>query len=83
MSRRSIFIDYLIRGYMEPKFYEIINDNNVFYLNPGEHLSMVFKYLTFKPVPKYHSEPILINVSIVKIDSNWIAGGFTLTVELH
>jgi hypothetical protein len=39
---------------------------------------MVFKYLTFKPVPKYHSEQILINVSIVKIDSNWIAGGFSL-----
>jgi hypothetical protein len=68
---------------MEPKFYEIINDSNVFYLNPGEHLTLVFKYLTFQPVPKYHSQDILINVSIVKLDSNWIAGGFTLTVDLH
>ena len=24
-----------------------------------------------------------MNVSIIKIDSNWIAGGFNLSIELH
>lgn len=55
----------------------------MFYLSPGENLTMVFKYLTFNSAPKYHSSNPIINVSIVKVDSNWIAGGFTLNVELH
>lgn len=66
---------------MEPKHYEIINSSNVFHLNAGENLTMVFRYLTFKSVNQFSkSEERRINVSIVKIDSNWIAGGFSLTI---
>lgn len=71
---------------MEPKSYEIINFENSFHLNAGESLTLLFKYLTFTPVSGKFVGPYdqkLINVSIVKVDSNWIAGGFSLTVELH
>jgi hypothetical protein len=60
----------------------MINDQNVFFLNAGESLPIVFKYLSFKHQMK-NKEDIVINVLIVKSDNNWIVGGFSLKVEPH
>lgn len=60
--------------------YELINEDNTFYLNPNENIPLVFRYLHLSPTTQKHKT---VNVIIMKEDSNWIVGGFTLDVHLQ
>jgi hypothetical protein len=65
--------------------YEVIGEDNSFYLNSGETLPLLFKYLSFKRHTKEEKmgQRRMINVTICKEDNNWIVGGFTLIVQMH
>lgn len=67
-----------------PKSFDCINMDNCFYLGPGESIPILFKYLSFRTLEgDASSRDKVINVTIVKEDSSWIMGGFSLQVQPH
>jgi hypothetical protein len=74
-------------NYAEPKRYDMIGENNTLYLQPGESVPLIFKFLSFHgeqaKVGNLYTKERLMNVTICKEDNNWIAGGFSLLVNLH
>jgi hypothetical protein len=65
----------------------MIGENNTFFLQPGESVPLVFKYLSFRSeqprTGQLHTKEKLMNITICKEDNNWIAGGFSLLVNMH
>lgn len=42
----TVTIDRL-SNYTEPKRYDMIGENNVFFLHPGETIPLIFKFLSY------------------------------------
>ena len=59
----------------------MIGENDTFFLHSGESLPLVFKFLSFDSTSSNKDK--IINVTICKQDNNWIAGGFSLLVQMH
>jgi hypothetical protein len=65
----------------------MIGESNTFFLQPGDSVPLIFKFLSFQKeqlkVGHRLTKEKLINITICKEDNNWIAGGFSLLVNMH
>jgi hypothetical protein len=59
-----------------------VGEGGGFFLQSGESLPLVFKFLSFE-ASRQHRQLKNFSVTICKEDNQWIAGGFSLTVNMH
>ncbi len=48
LSNQQTVNQQLFSNYGEPKRYDMIGENNTFFLQPGESIPLIFKFLSFK-----------------------------------
>jgi hypothetical protein len=70
-----------------PKSFDLIADNNVFYLHEGERITILFKFISFRAVGGSNSTADarcrMLNALVNKQSNGKLVGGFTLKVEPH
>lgn len=72
-----------------PKSFDMISDSNLFYLHPGERLTILFKFISFRQARTSDSSDTdtvgsrMLNALITKQSNSKLVGGFTLKVEPH
>jgi hypothetical protein len=73
-----------------PKTFDLISESNSFYLQPGERITVLFKFVSFRSTKASGSPDAtqiancrMLNTLITKQSNGKIIGGFTLKVEPH
>lgn len=72
-----------------PKSFDLISDGNIFYLHPGERLTILFKFVSFRNARAGGSSDLenagsrMLNTLITKQSNGKLVGGFTLKIEPH
>lgn len=72
-----------------PKSFDVISEGNAFYLHPGERLTILFKFISFRNARAGGSSDYenagsrMLNTLITKQSNGKLVGGFTLKVEPH
>lgn len=72
-----------------PKSFDLISEGNTFYLHPGERLTMLFKFVSFRNArvggssDTENASTRMLNTLITKQSNGKLVGGFTLKVEPH
>ncbi len=52
---RAVIVGWF-SNYSEPKRYDMIGENNTFFLHPGESIPLIFKFLSFSKEKKSNQD---------------------------